>query len=103
VRDHFYPQNANFFEFGVKDEKNGKALGNISMQIVAYGYDQDANKLKPAGMNGIKDNIPGQLELTFQTKEPGHYQFVVGGFNPNPTVDGKTKHDVKTTVTITQP
>jgi hypothetical protein len=100
VVDHFYQQNANLFQFGAKDEANGKELGNISMQIVAYGYDQDGNTLKPVNMNGLKDKVSGQMTLTFKTLMPGNYQFVVGGFNSSANVDGTMKHNVETTVTV---
>ncbi len=113
VVDHFYPQNANFFEAGAKDEANGKNIGTISMRIIAHGYDNDGHTngygvddngntiLKPpAGTKGIKDNVPGQMVLTFKAPKSGNYQFVVGGFNPIKAFDGKNKHEITATVSV---
>jgi hypothetical protein len=49
VVDHFYPQNANFVEFGAKDETTSVSIKNISMQIAAHGYDADGHTLKASG------------------------------------------------------
>jgi len=103
VVDHFYPQNANFAEFGAKDETSGEPIGNIVMKVVAFGYDQDNNNKTPKGMNGITDNIPGQVELTFKAPSTGHYIFVVGGFNPDASVDPALKHDINTNVSVVNP
>lgn len=112
VVDHFYAQNANLYEAGAKNETNNKDLGNISMKVVAYGYDQDGQTsygldedgkqilTPPAGMNGIKDKVSGQLVLTFKAPRDGNYMFVVGGFNPLASVDATKKHNVTTTVSV---
>ncbi|WP_394754267.1 copper(I)-binding protein CorA [Crenothrix sp.] len=114
VQDHFYQQNASISEFGAKDEATGKAIGNIFMRHIGNGYDNDGhtngygfddngNKIlkAPAGVKGIKDKIPGQLVLTFKAPLSGNYQFVVGGFNPIKAFDGKNKHEVTATVSVT--
>jgi hypothetical protein len=107
VADHFYPQNANLFVMGAKDETTGATLGNLVMKIAAYGFDKDKNTgiiegLPPAA--GKKDKVSGQLILNFKAKKTGTYIFVLGGFNPGPrTVDTALKYDVLTDVTITDP
>ncbi|MGR8932806.1 MAG: copper(I)-binding protein CorA [Gammaproteobacteria bacterium] len=103
VVDHFYPQNANFAEFGAKDEATGKTIGDIVMKIVEYGYDQDGNTKHPKNMHGIKDGVPGQLVLSFKAERGGAYMFVVGGFNPDVGVDTTLKYDINTNVTVTGP
>lgn len=103
VVDHFYPQNANFAKFGVTDEGTGAALGNIIMRVVAYGYDQDGNSKKPRMLNGITDNVPGQLELSFKAARTGVHQFVIGGYNPDAGVDTSVKHDINVSVIVTGP
>jgi hypothetical protein len=112
VVDHFYPQNANVYEAGAKDETTNKALGNIAMKVVAYGYDGDGHKdygldedgkkilTPPVGMNAIKDGVPGILTLTFNARKAGNYMFVVGGFNSAATVNPAVKHGVVTTVSV---
>ncbi|MDD2723732.1 MAG: copper(I)-binding protein CorA [Methylovulum sp.] len=99
VVDHFYPQYANFTKFGAVDETTGESLGNIVMRVVAYGYDQDGNTKVVRRFKGIKDNVPGQLELTFTAPARGQYQFVVGGINPDAGVDNTPKYNIDTTVT----
>ncbi|WP_394754268.1 copper(I)-binding protein CorA [Crenothrix sp.] len=112
VVDHFYPQNANFYEAGAKDETTNKALGNISMKVVAYGYDGDGHKgygldddgtkilTPPVGMNAIKDKISGTVTLTFKAAKAGNYMFVVGAFNPAAGINGAVTHEVETTVSV---
>lgn len=100
VVDHFYPQNANTVEFGAKDESTGASIGNIVMKVVDYGYDQDGNSKRPRMMNGITDNVPGQLVLTFKAPQRGYYTFVLGGFNPDAGVDTSVKHNIDTNVTV---
>jgi hypothetical protein len=110
--DHFYPQNANVYEKGAKDETTNKAIGDISMKVAAYGYDGDGHKdygldedgkkilTPPIGMNAVKDGKPGTLSLTFKAAKAGNYVFVVGGFNSAATVDAAVKHGVVTTVSV---
>jgi len=106
VPDHFYSQNANFVEFGAKDETTSELIGNISMQNVAYNYDLDGNidaatkkPMRPWGiLKGLKDNVSGQMTLDFTTLKPGTYMFVVGGFNPDSTVTSTAKHPITVTV-----
>jgi Copper(I)-binding protein CorA len=97
VVDHFYPQGGNFVEFGAKDETSGIGIGNISMQIVSFGYDQDGHTLKP-GLNGLTDRISGKMTLTFKAAKAGNYIFVVGGFNPSANVSKTTKQAVAVNV-----
>lgn len=103
VVDHFYPQNANFAEFGAKDETTGESIGNIVMEVVEFGYDQDGNTKRPKNMNGIKDGVPGKLVLTFKADKAGAYMFVVGGFNPDAGVDTTHGYEINTNVTVTGP
>jgi hypothetical protein len=106
VVDHFYPQNANFAKFGATDESSGAAIGDIVMRHVIHRYDSDGNRVMKGaaiGMKGVKDGVPGQLEVTFTAPRGGNYMFVVGGFNPDAGVDEKIKHDINTTVTVTTP
>lgn len=111
VPDHQYPQNASMSELGARDENGGKNIGNIFMTLAAHGYDNDGHTngygvdekgkkilTPPAGIKGIKDKVPGQLTLIFKAPQTGNYQFVVGGFNPTKAFDGKTRHEVVTTV-----
>ena len=100
VVDHFYPQNANTYQKGAKDEATAAQLGDISMQVVAYGYDQDGHTARPANLNGKVDRKPGEITLTFRTPKSGDYMFVIGGFNPAKTVNATIKHPVTTTVNI---
>jgi Copper(I)-binding protein CorA len=112
VVDHFYPQNANVYENGAKDETTNKDLGNIAMKVVAYGYDGDGHKdyglnddgskilTPPEGMKAIKDGKSGTVTLSFKAAKAGNYMFVVGGFNPAAGVDGSKTHGVATTVSI---
>jgi Copper(I)-binding protein CorA len=92
VADKQYPQNATISadhaKYGTKD------IGNIFMEFVAQGYDNDGmdnygtdvNGKKitrpPAGITGFKDDKNGVVTLRFQAPKDGNYQFVVGGFNP---------------------
>ena len=100
VVDHFYPQNANFTEFGASDETTGKSIGNIIMRHIAHGYDADENSANVSEMNPITDGVAGQLELSFKATASRYYQFVVGGFNPSEGVDASVKHDFNVTVTV---
>jgi len=99
VVDHFYPQNANFTKFGATDDTTGAAVGNIIMRHIAHGYDLDGNTKKVRVMNPIKDDVPGQLELSFKATRKGTYMFVVGGFNPDEGIDTSLKYNVNVTVT----
>jgi Copper(I)-binding protein CorA len=114
VPDHAYPQNTSMSELGARDETGGKNIGNIFMSLAAHGYDNDGHTngygvddngkkilTPPVGLNGIKDKVPGQLVLTFKAPQTGNYQFVVGGFNPTKAFDGKIRHEVTTTVSVT--
>ncbi len=101
VVDHFYPQNANFTKFGATDETSGAALGNIVMRYVTHGYDVDGNSKKVKRMNPVKDSVPGQLELSFKAPYAGTYIFVVGGFNPDASVDTSLKYNIDVTATAT--
>lgn len=103
VVDHFYPQNADFVKVGVADESTGAALGNIVMRHVAHAYDQDGNPKRVSDMHPKKDAVPGQLELKFKAKNTGKYIFVVGGFNPDASVDSTINHDTTVTVKVTSP
>ncbi|WP_019864294.1 copper(I)-binding protein CorA [Methylovulum miyakonense] len=103
VVDHFYPQYANFTKFGATDEGTGASLGNIIMRIKAFGYDQDGNSKRVKSFNGIKDDVPGQLVLTFKAPNSGPYIFVVGGFNPDVGVDNTIKHNINASVVVTTP
>lgn len=100
VNDHMYTQNTNIVEFAARDETANIPLGNIVMQVVAYGYDQDGNTEKASFLKGVKDNIPGQLTLKFMALPGVDYQFVLGGFNPDASFSaGLTmKHAVEVTV-----
>lgn len=100
VADHFYAQNANQFVLGASDEKTGSTIGNIVMKAVKYGYDQDGNKQQVADLNGAKDGVPGQLELSFTAPQTGNYLFVLGGFNPDAGIDTATPFGVDTEVQI---
>jgi hypothetical protein len=101
VVDHFYPQNANFAKFGAIDETTGEKLGNIIMRHVTHGYDVDGNQRLKA-MNPVKDGVAGQLKISFKAPKEGDYMFVVGGVNPDASVDTKENpnHDVNVTVTV---
>lgn len=103
VVDHFYPQNANFTEFGATDETSGADLGNIVMRHVIHGYDADSNTLKITGMNPKYDNVPGQLKLSFKAPYSGRYMFVVGGFNPDAGVDSASSHNINVTAKVLRP
>lgn len=103
VVDHFYPQNANFAKFGATDETNGAALGNIVMRYVTHGYDVDGNSAKLKRMKPVKDDVPGQLELSFKAPYAGTYIFVVGGFNPDANIDTTLKYNIDVTATATAP
>jgi hypothetical protein len=109
VADHFYPQNANLFVKGAKDETTSEALGDLVMKIVKFGFDKDKNKGKLDATPGAakRDGVAGQLVLTFTAKQTGTYMFVLGGFNPGPKVlttdELALKYDVVTSVTITTP
>jgi hypothetical protein len=101
VVDHFYPQNANFAKFGATDETEGTKLGNIIMTHVAHGYDQDGNGLKYVKyMNGKTDDVAGQLVFNIKAPRTGNYMFVVGGFNPDATVDTALKYNVNVKVEV---
>jgi hypothetical protein len=103
VADHFYPQNANQYVKGAKDETTQAVLGDIAMKIVEFGFDKDLNKLSFLG-KGITDTVSGQLVLKFTAKTTGNYMFVVGGFSlPHASVDPALKYTVQTTVTRTTP
>lgn len=103
VVDHFYPQNSNFYKYGATDETTNEAIGNIVMRVISFGYDQDGNTKRVKRFNGIKDDKPGELELTFQAPLRGRYQFVVGGFNPDAGIDNSLKYNIDTTVNVTTP
>lgn len=104
VVDHFYPQQANFTKFGATDESTGASIGDIVMRIQKFGYDLDGNTQHVKGINGKKDGVPGQLQMTFTANRTGSYMFVVGGFNPDATVDPTIKSfNIDTTVTVTTP
>jgi hypothetical protein len=106
VADHFYPQNANLYVKGAKDETTGAALGDLVMKVVKFGFDKDRNKGVMDGIPGAgkRDKVAGQLVLTFTAKQTGTYMFVLGGFNPGPkTVDSTIKYDVVTDVTVVTP
>ena len=103
VVDHFYPQNANFTKFGATNETTGEKLGNIVMRHIAHGYDLDGNTKRVRIMNPIKDDVPGQLELSFKVRRTGTYMFVVGGFNPDASVDTAVSYNVNVNVTVTNP
>ncbi|WP_140396780.1 copper(I)-binding protein CorA [Crenothrix polyspora] len=112
VADHFYPQNANVYESGAKDETTNKDLGTIAMKVVAYGYDGDGHKdyglnddgskilTPPEGMKAIKDKISGTVTLSFKAVKAGTYMFAVGGFNPAAGVNGAINHNIVTTLSI---
>jgi hypothetical protein len=103
VPDHFYVQNANMYVKGAKNEVDGATLGDISMKVVAFGFDKDSNKRSFLG-RGKRDGVPGQLSLTFVAKRAGTYMFVVGGFSPaHSSLDAATRYPVETTVTIATP
>jgi hypothetical protein len=103
VVDHFYSQYENFIKIGATDETTGEKLGNIVMRIVARGYDLDGNTKNILRFKGVKDEVPGQFELTFKAPKGGAYMFVVGGFNPDEGVDNTPKYNVDVTVTKTAP
>ncbi|MGZ8227567.1 MAG: copper(I)-binding protein CorA [Methylococcaceae bacterium] len=103
VVDHFYPQNANFTEFGATDETSGAELGNIVMRHVVHGYDADGNTLTITGMNPKKDNVPGQLKMSFKAPYSGRYIFVVGGFNPDAGVNSASSHNINVTAKVLRP
>jgi len=103
VVDHFYPQNANFTEFGATDDTSGEDLGNIVMRHVAHGYDLDGNTKNVKEMHPKKDRIPGQVVLTFKAPYSGRYMFVVGGFNPDAGVNSSIPHDINVTTTVIRP
>jgi hypothetical protein len=95
VPDHFYTQNGNFVEFGAKDETTSKAIGNISMQNVAYNYDQDGHTLKPwSTSKGLTDSVNGKVVLKFTASKAGTYMFVVGGINPASTLKAANRYNV---------
>ncbi|TAN47187.1 MAG: hypothetical protein EPN21_18290 [Methylococcaceae bacterium] len=101
VADHFYAQNANLFVAGAKDESTGEDLGNIVMKVVKFGYDRDGKgNAKIPGLNGRKDGVSGQLELTFKASRTGTYMFVLGGVNPGADADPAVAIDVETEVTV---
>lgn len=102
VADHFYAQNANQFVLGASDEKTGLTVGNIVMKVAKYGYDQDGNTQQAEGLNGVKDGIPGQVELSFKAPQTGNYVFVLGGFNPDAGIDSATLFDVETEVVVSE-
>lgn len=99
VVDHFYPQNANFTKFGVTDETTGAKLGNIVMRHVTHAFDVDGTK-SIKGMGPVKDNVAGELEISFKAPQKGDYMFVVGGVNPDANVDLTVSHDVDVSVTL---
>ena len=103
VVDHFYPQNANFTEFGATDETSGADLGNIVMRHVAHAYDRDGNTKYVKDMNPKKDNVPGQVVLSFKAPFSGRYMFVVGGFNPDVGVNSSIPHNINVTTTVIRP
>jgi hypothetical protein len=103
VPDHFYVQNANMYVKGAKDETTQAVLGDISMKVVAFGFDKDWNPRIFLG-SGKKDSVGGQLTLNVPIKKTGTYMFVVGGFSPaHASLDPALKYPVQTTVTITPP
>jgi hypothetical protein len=100
VVDHFYPQNANFAKFGATDEGTGAALGNIIMQHVVHAYDQDGNSVIKKKLAGKTDGAAGKLTIRFKAPTTGTYMFVVGGFNPDATVDTTLKYNATVTVRV---
>jgi Copper(I)-binding protein CorA len=97
IPDHAYPQNSNFVELGAKDPNTNLVVGDISMQVVRWGYDQDGHTQRPPFMSGLTDRVAGKVRLAFVAQKKGTYQFVVGGFNPNGGISS-TKQDVTVTV-----
>ena len=100
VPDHVYIENAAQFKYGAVDEATGALLGDIVMEHVVHGYDQDANTLVNKKLRGIRDNVNGRLILKFKAKKSGNYVFVLGGINPDPNIDPTVGHDVDVTVNI---
>lgn len=100
VVDHFYPQIANFAKFGATDESSGANLGNIIMKHVTHGYDQDGNTVASKVLSGKSDKKSGRLSLTFKAPYTGSYMFVVGGFNPDASIDTTLKYNVDVKVSV---
>lgn len=103
VVDHFYPQNANFVKYGATDETTGAAIGDIVMRHVTRGFDKDGNSSAVTSMKPLTDGIPGQMTLSFTAPKTGVFIFVVGGFNPDATVNTTLKYNFTTDVTVTTP
>ncbi|MFZ2727079.1 MAG: copper(I)-binding protein CorA [Methylococcaceae bacterium] len=100
VVDHFYPQNANFAKFGATDESTSAALGNIIMTHVVHGYDQDGNSVVNKKLRGKTDGVAGKLTFNFKAPYTGTYMFVVGGYNPDATVDTTLKYNIDVKVKV---
>ena len=103
VVDHFYPQNANFVEFGATDETSGAELGNIVMRHITHGYDADGHQLNITDMKPKKDKVSGQLILNFKAPRSGRYMFVVGGVNPDVGVNSAIAHKINVRVNVIKP
>jgi len=105
VPDHFYPQLGNYSKIGAISEETGEDLGNIIMRYVRHGYDHDNNSLNFTLFNPIRDQVPGQLELSFQAPQSGVYMFVVGGINPDADsgIDNRTRYNFNAEVTVSRP
>lgn len=100
VVDHFYPQNANFAKFSATDESTNTALGNIIMTHVLHGYDLDGNSVVNKKLKGKKDKVAGKLVFNFVAPYTGTYIFVVGGVNPDATVDTTLKYTIDVSVNL---
>ncbi len=91
VKDHFYPQAADFDQLGGRIENSSESLGTIRMSYVSNGYDADGNDPNISvsatvgeAVEGISDGVSGQLVKSFIAPQTGVYQFAVGGINPYP-------------------
>lgn len=102
--DHFYNQFTSIIAKNQVDEADQKKLGTIKMYFEINGYDRDGmapvlgEEYQQGPVVPILDGTPGKVELSFVAKNSGQYQCVVGGINPESTLNLSTKYPVSVSV-----
>jgi hypothetical protein len=105
AEDNFIPdvaltQNATMAKWGASNDDTGEPLGDIVMKYVTHGYDADNNTAKTKMFIPISDGKSGTLKISFKAPYTGTYMFVVGGYNPAPTVANGIAHNVRVSVNV---
>lgn len=103
--NHFYNQWQDIIDFNAVDETSKAPLGKMKMFFAVNGYDRDGlpaqltEEYQQSNVMGILDGEPGKLEISFVATRNSVYQCAVGGFHPEPPVDGSTdKYPIQVSV-----